>query len=142
MSGEARPKRVVFLQYNSADADVVFSRALVAELKRICALIDMAVDPVREMFSSRTQQQRPFKTENLSARGQAMYIRYAVRAGLATGGVSRWRLRLRGRLDYAGWSCGGRVAEGRRLGQFGNCRAGLRIFHGLVLLRYTAPFSS
>ncbi|KAJ5153303.1 uncharacterized protein N7482_009781 [Penicillium canariense] len=47
-----------------------FFKNLGIELEERSAVVDMAVDPVRKMFSSRTQQQRPFKGDSLVARQQ------------------------------------------------------------------------
>ncbi len=73
VSGEEGPRGVVLPAIHTAEADILRWRFLVIESECIFALIDMAVDPVREMFSSRTQQQRPFKRKSLSARRQVQY---------------------------------------------------------------------
>ena len=98
-SGEEGPRGVVLPAIHTAEADIFWLRILVIESECIFAQIDMAVDPVREMFSSRTQQQRPFKRKSLSARRQVQYDgteieRYQAREedqGQAGGGGGCWK---------------------------------------------------
>jgi len=99
-SGEEGPRGVVLPAIHTAEADILQLRFLVIKSECIFALIDMAVDPVREMFSSRTQRQRPFKRKSLSARRQVQYDgteieRYQARAeDQGQGGGGCWRHEL------------------------------------------------